>query len=231
MERSHWQWNEMIQVGTDYLSEHEVRAYDDRMAAIRDVGAEARRILGLLGLTADDSLLEIGTGTGAFARAASRHCRTVIAIDVSETMLGHAARRAREDGISNIEYVHAGFLGYEHQGDPLAAVVSQLALHHLPDAWKLVALKRLAGAVRTGGGLYLTDVVFPDEAQLDFPAYADRLLGRMPADVRDEMAVHIRQEYSTFDWIMQGILRRAGFAVESAEMEGEFLAHYLCCRV
>ncbi len=230
MERPRWQWDEMVQRGTDYASLAEVRAYDERMGAIRDVAAEARRILDLLKPSPADILLEIGTGTGAFARMAARQCRTLIAIDVSETMLTYAAQRARDEGITNIVFAQGGFLTYEHRGEPVAAVVSQLALHHLPDAWKLIALRRLADVMKEGGGLYITDVVFPDEAQGDWPAYAEGLLRGMPEEIQEEMACHVREEFSTFDWIMRGILERSGFAIESAEMDGDYLAHYLCRR-
>jgi putative AdoMet-dependent methyltransferase len=36
-----------------------------------------------------------------------------------------------------------GFLNYEHNGPPLDMIVSNLALHHLPDFWKMIALKRI----------------------------------------------------------------------------------------
>jgi ubiquinone/menaquinone biosynthesis C-methylase UbiE len=156
-----WQWDEQVQRGTDYGSIAEVEIYDERMSALRDVQAEADSILDLLQLSSDDTLVEIGTGTGAFARAATRRCRWVIAVDVSPVMLEYARTRAEEQSIDNISFQRAGFLTYQHQGEAPAAIVSQLALHHLADAWKLVALRRLARLLRHDGRLYLTDVVFP----------------------------------------------------------------------
>jgi putative AdoMet-dependent methyltransferase len=223
-----WQWDERIQRGTDYASVAEVRAYDVQMAALRDIAAETERIFALLGLSDDDVLLEVGTGTGAFSRAASRRCQKVIALDVSRAMLTYASQRAEEEHLDNIVFQEAGFLTYEHQGEPLSAVVSQLALHHLPDAWKLVALRRVAGFVRGGGGLYLTDIVFPDRAERDWSSYFQELVDSMPEGSRAQMACHIREEFSAFDWMMREILVRAGFTLESAELEGGFLGHYLC---
>lgn len=69
-----WQWDEQVQRGTDYGSIAEVEIYDERMSALRDVQAEADSILDLLQLSSDDTVVEIGTGTGAFARAAARRC-------------------------------------------------------------------------------------------------------------------------------------------------------------
>lgn len=83
-----WQWDESIQRGTDYASVERVREYDERMAALRDVAAEAGKILALLALAPDDVVLDVGTGTGAFARAAAGRCRKVIALDVSPVTSG-----------------------------------------------------------------------------------------------------------------------------------------------
>jgi len=225
-----WQWDEQVQRGTDYGSIAEVEIYDERMSALRDVQAEADSILDLLQLSSDDTLVEIGTGTGAFARAATRRCRRVIAVDVSPVMLEYARTRAEEQSIDNISFQRAGFLTYQHQGEAPAAIVSQLALHHLADAWKLVALQRLARLLRHDGRLYLTDVVFPDHALDDWPMYVQGILGRMPENQRFEMTRHVAQEFSTFDSLLQLMLDRAGFDIESAEMERDFLGHYLCRR-
>jgi putative AdoMet-dependent methyltransferase len=225
-----WQWDESVQRGTDYAGQAEVQAYDERMAALRDVSAEAEKILSLLSVTPDDVVMEIGTGTGAFAREAAKRCRLVIALDVSEAMLVYARERAAEEGVANIRLLKAGFLTYEHEGQPVAAAVSQLALHHLPDAWKVVALRRLAGFIRPGGRLFLTDVVFPDDAIGDPLAYFQTVVDSIPASSRQEMARHVRQEFSTFDCLMREIIVRAGFAIENVDMDGGYLYHYLCRR-
>jgi hypothetical protein len=39
------------------------------------------------------------------------------------------------------------------------AVVTTLALHHLPDFWKGMALKRVHGMLKRGGRLYIHDVI------------------------------------------------------------------------
>ncbi len=225
-----WQWDEDRQVGTDYTDETEVRVYDQRMSALRDRAEENRCTIELLGVTQSDSVLEVGTGTGSFALQCARVAERVVALDVSQAMLNYAAEQAERDGIRNISFVRAGFLSYVHEGPPVDLVVSQLALHHLPDPWKLVALRRLAGIVRSGGRLLLSDVVFPDDAATDFAGYCEALVGAMPSSSATEMARHLASEFSTFDWAMRGILIRAGFSLEHARTEGAFLTHYLCRR-
>ena len=200
------------------------------MAALRDVEAGAQAILALLDLSPEDVLLEVGTGTGTFALAAARCCRKVIAIDVSPVMLAYATEKAQEQQVTNVEFAEAGFLTYEHRGEPVAAVVSQLALHHLPDAWKRVALGRLHGFMREGARLYTCDVVYAERAKEDWASYFQGLVDSVPDDRREEVAGHIREEFSTFDWMMREIIARAGFVLERARLEGDFLADYLCRR-
>ncbi|NLT36439.1 MAG: methyltransferase domain-containing protein [Gaiellales bacterium] len=225
-----WQWDELTQIGTDYEDVAEVRAYDERMAALRDRAAENRRVLEMLSVISEDLVLEVGTGTGLFARQCAAITKHVIAIDISRAMLDYAALRAMEEGIANISFVHAGFLTYRHDGPPIDAVVSSLALHHLPDQWKLVGLKRLAGITRRGARLLLSDLVFPDHTVDDPVAHFGALVSGMPPSSRKEMERHLRTEFSTFDWAMRQIVSRAGFRLEWSTIEG-VLTHYLCTRL
>jgi putative AdoMet-dependent methyltransferase len=229
MDRPQWQWDEMVQRGTDYEDMAEVEAHDARMAQMRDVAAENHAILELLRLAPEDDVLEIGTGTGAFAFAAARVCRRVYACDTSEAMLAYAARRAQREGVRNIDFRRGGFLTYEHPGEPLSAVVTQLALHHLPDFWKGIALARVAHLLRPGGRLYLRDIVHsfaPGEHAQTFETVLARHSDRMQGD----WARHVSREFSTCDWIMEGLLARAGFAIEESEYASGVFAHYLCVK-
>jgi len=90
-------------------------------------------------------------------------------------MLNFTRRKAELRGIKNIEFHQAGFLTYDHHGEPLDAVVSQLALHHLPDFWKMIALKRIFAMLKEGGKFYLRDVVysFPVDNYMDFFRYKE----------------------------------------------------------
>jgi putative AdoMet-dependent methyltransferase len=40
----------------------------------------------------------------------------------------------------------------------------------------------------------------------------------------------VRNEYSTMDWIMQGMIERAGFKIEKATHSQGFFALYLCTK-
>jgi hypothetical protein len=76
--------------------------------------------------------------------------------------------KVEASGHKNIECVSAGFLTYEHSGEPVDFAYSRYALHHLPDFWKVQALVRLGRFMRPGAVLRLWDVVYsfqPDELQ------------------------------------------------------------------
>jgi putative AdoMet-dependent methyltransferase len=225
-----WQWDEGVHCGTDYADGAEVERYDARMALVRDVASESEKILEFLRPSSDDVILEIGTGTGFFARTAAKYCREVIALDISRTMLATATERAEGENAGNVTNVHAGFLTYEHAGEPVDAVVTQLALHHLPDSWKLIALRRLHQIMRPGGKLFLGDVVYhQEEMETEPSAYFERLVTSLPEAIREGMARHIAREYSTLDWIMRGLLERSGFRVERVD-SSRFMTGYFCTR-
>ena len=160
MTKPGYQFDEMIHSGVDFANPTEVEAYDRRQQ--RDPEAE-RQLLAHLNVTGDDTLLEFGPGTGFLTLEAAKLCHKVYAADVSAAMLAHIRFRAAALGLDNIELVHAGFLSYRHQGDPVDYVVSQFAFHHLPDFWKVQALTQIADALKRGGTFYLRDVVFSFE--------------------------------------------------------------------
>jgi ubiquinone/menaquinone biosynthesis C-methylase UbiE len=222
-----WQWNERQQVGTDYTDVAEVERYEKRMGEFRDLAAEDAAILTALALPAHSHLLEIGTGSGHFARAAAHAGHRVTAFDVSPTMLQYAERRAAADGLTGIEYRQAGFLTFSAPPATFDAAVTCVALHHLPDVWKAVALENIHRVLKPGGFFLLGDIVFSWLGG-DHAACFGAFINSCPERMRQEAAVHVAKEYSTLDWIMEGLLTRAGFQILRAESEKPSLVQYLC---
>jgi ubiquinone/menaquinone biosynthesis C-methylase UbiE len=228
-----WYYDEFIQIGTDYTDKEEIRRYDRKMQKIRNIGSEVETMLRLIGLQQEDRVLEIGCGTGEFSIELSRHCKQVIALDVSEGMLEFAREKAKSRNRNNIQFIKGSFLTFESDDGPFDAVVTQLALHHLPDFWKLIALQRISSILSTGGRFYLKDIVFSSETR-DFDSFISKLLQSIPDEVKDEMTreymLHIKEEFSTFDWVIEGLIEKAGFRIEEAIYENGFLATYLCVK-
>lgn len=225
-----WQYDETIQVGTDYRDSDEVEAYDQRMAKVRNFSLEIEQISHALAIAPESTVWEIGTGTAELALGIALRCKRIYAIDVSEPMLAYAHAKARRRNIANIEFHTGGFLTGFHPPQPVDAIFTQLALHHLPDFWKLVGLKRLYRTLVKGGTFVMSDIVYPSFVE-DYDRYFDEFLDDIRARAGDKMAAetarHIQKEYSTLDWIMEGILRQAGFRVHRKQYHG-ILTMYVC---
>jgi len=227
-----WLYDESIAPGTNYREESEVRAYDEHMAKLRDTAREAEEIRAALALGPDATAWEIGAGTGECALQLARWCRTVIATDISPAMLSFARRKAAERGITNVVFEHGGFLSGYIPEAPVDAVVSQLALHHLPDFWKARALALAAARLRPGGRFFLRDVVYqPETLESDdlFRQTVEAIRERTGESGVQRTIEHIKREYSTFDWVLEGMLQRAGLKVLQKDVAG-FLTRYLCER-
>src|SRR5258706_11103143 len=114
MEHPSWYPDEVAHAGGEHLDADYVPRYDQKAATDP---ADDLALLRTLGLNATHTLVDLGTGTGTFARAAAPLCRRVVAVDVSPVMLATLRQKAAQLGIANIECAQRGFLSYEHQGD------------------------------------------------------------------------------------------------------------------
>lgn len=226
---SSYSYNEFKHIGVDFADPQQVQKYDAQQNTNL---AKERQLVQHLGITTGNIVLEFGPGTGAFTHAAAETGAQVISIDISEAMLSYSQNRAQTSGLSNIKFVRSGFLSYEHQGPFADFVVSKFALHHLPDFWKAIALERIAKMMSDGGNLYLKDVVFsfpPAEANI----HLDQWIARVSTESgrgfsRAEYEMHIRDEFSTFGWILEEMLQRAGFEVVKAYYETPTYGEYTC---
>jgi putative AdoMet-dependent methyltransferase len=229
-----WYYDEMAQVGTDYNDPAEVKAFDERHERFRDYVAQGEAIARAIDLKTDQTIIDLGVGTGAFSLYAAGMCKTIHAVDVSKAMLTYTSQKAEAKGIGNIDFHYGGFLTYEHKVDPVDAVVSVAALHHLPDVWKMIALRRLAKMIKPGGKFYLKDVVFSfemDNHEAVLNGWVDGFVQQVGPEFKKEVEGHVRDEYSTTDWIMEGILKRTGFRIDEKEYTDEVMAVYVCTRI
>jgi ubiquinone/menaquinone biosynthesis C-methylase UbiE len=225
-----WFYDEFQQSGVDFEDTAQVEAYD-RNQRSSSTQAEQELIEGL-GICAGHTVVDLGTGTGTFAIQACKAGARVHAVDVSQTMLAYARKKALAANAENIEFQHAGFLTYEHRGDPVDFMVTKAALHHLPDFWKMVGLLRMASMLKAGGVLYLRDAVFSFNAS-EYRSRIDAWIDRMAKPAGEgftlsDFETHVREEYSTFGWIIEGMLTRAGFEIEQANYLTPEYAQYVC---
>ena len=231
MSQRDWYLDELAFAGPEHLDEAYVAAYDDK--ALTDWSAE---VAGLsdLGLRPESTLVDLGTGTGGLALAAAPVCQRVIAVDVSPAMVEIVRQRAKTAGLDNVEVVQAGLLSYEHRGEPVDVVYSRHVLHHLPDFWKAVAFQRIAAMLQPGGVFRLRDLLFSCDLS-EINEVVDAWLGRASTIPgvgwqRSELALHMRDEYSTFTWLIEPMLQQAGFDIESAEYDPSQIYTAYTCR-
>jgi putative AdoMet-dependent methyltransferase len=231
LEIPQWQYDEMKLYGVKFDSEEFADKYDEHHLKFRDYQKETEERIKLLALDRESAIIDMGCGTGAFAIHAAGYFSKIYAVDVSQLMINHARKKANEIGIDNVEFHHAGFLTYKHQDEPVNGIVSTLALHHLPDFWKLIALKKLVQMLKPGGRFLLADVVFSFDAtdyEANIKRFIQTMTDRMGAEMKQELETHFRQEYSIFDWIMEEMLEKAGFTIKKADYREGFFATYLC---
>lgn len=228
IEKPTWYYDEFKQIGTDYEFIDEVRKYDERMHELRNIPKETADTIGRLDINSESIFVEFGCGTGELSIAAAGLCRKVHAVDISKVMLDYANEKAKTRGADNIEFHHAGFLTYEHADDPADIVVTQLALHHLPDFWKVIALGRIYDILKPGGRFFLRDVVFSFDMK-DYRKELDAWIDTIKENCGSvNCRNHIRDEYSTTSWLMEDMLRHTGFKILSAEYSGGVFGIYLC---
>jgi ubiquinone/menaquinone biosynthesis C-methylase UbiE len=232
-DRPSWILDELAHAGRENLDAGHVARYDGKM----DAGAAAElAALQAAGLGESATVIDIGAGTGQFTLAVAAAVRRVVAVDVSPVMLERLQAKLRERGVGNVECVAGGFLSYEHESEPADLVYSRFALHHLPDFWKAQALVRVADMLKPGGVLRLSDVVYgfePAEAE----ACLERWISQTASEAIDggwtraELEEHVRDEHSTFTWLLEPMLERAGFAIEQADYsEDRMVASYRCVK-
>lgn len=224
-----WLLDELAFAGRENLDAEHVARYDGK----EDAGAVEEIVyLRQFGLDESFVVVDLGAGTGQFALEVAPVCARVVAVDVSPVMLSLLRDKIADRGLTNVDVRQAGFLTYEQAGDPADLVYSRYALHHVPDAWKAVAFAHIHRMLKPGGLLRLWDVVYnfePDDALRGFEAWcstgADRIVGEWG---RWELEEHIREEYSTFTWLLEPMMERAGFAIEDATYsEDGIFAKYL----
>ena len=151
--------------------------------------------------------LEIGCGTGAFARLLAKRADSVLALDLSPQMIQLA--RARSNQYPNIDFQVADALAWEFPTEQFDCIISIATLHHLPME---IMLAKMKVALKTNGTLLILDLFkerFSDMYTDLFAIPVNIILkflktGRIkqPLEVREAWAAHgQRDSYLTLPQI------------------------------
>ncbi|MSU34200.1 MAG: metalloregulator ArsR/SmtB family transcription factor [Pedosphaera sp.] len=117
---------------------------------------------------------DLGSGEGLLAELLARRCLKVIAVDNSERMVAFGARKARQNGLKNLEFRQGDIEDPPVESASVDLVILSQALHHAMDpARAITAAKRI---LKPGGQLLILDLVkhrFEQAREL----YGDQFLG------------------------------------------------------
>src|SRR5262245_45458325 len=121
--------------------------YDD---SVRSIWA---RFLETDPIASADRVLDIGCGCGQSTRDAARLARdgSALGIDLSESMLGEARRRAVAEGLTNVEFRHADAQVHAFDSAAFDLVISRFGAMFFND--RPAAFANIASALRPGGRL------------------------------------------------------------------------------
>jgi Methyltransferase domain len=157
-----------------------------------------------------------------------------LVVDVSAAMTAALRTRIERLGLDNVTVVDAGFLSYVHEGEPADVVFTRNALHQIPDFWKAIALDRIASFMRPHGVLRLRDLVFdfaPREAEERIEAWMSGAVSDPAAGwTAQELAEHVRTEFSTYSWLLDSMLDRTGFDILERTFRRSAYGTYTCRR-
>lgn len=221
--------DEIAYAGAEHLDAEFVAGFD-RKQGYPDAGPDIAAFEAH-GLGPRSRIVEFGAGTGQFTEPAARRFGQVTAVEIAPAML--AVLRHRAAGLG-VRCVRAGFLSYQHEGEPADGVYTRHALHQLPDFWKSIALDRIARILRPGGVLRIRDLIYdftPAEAETVFGdwlrnAHDDPATGYTAADY----AEHIKTEHSTFRWLFEPMLAMAGFEIADVRYDARLYGAYTCVK-
>jgi len=230
---TNWMYNEFKHCGIDYSDEKQAEGYDSLHHTFRNYEKEFEDMLDFIGLanTQEMTIIDLGCGTGASTFFASNKFKEVFAVDVSDAMIAQVQKKADSANVKNLNLLIGGFLSYKHNSQAVDVIITKHAFHHLPDFWKQIALFRMNKMLKQNGILYICDVVFnldPNNYKDKIDKWIDGFEQFTGKELRSEVETHIRDEFSTFNWILEGMFARAGFEIDNKRSSDGFVTEYLC---
>ena len=127
--------------------------HDSAARWLREVQTQA---LAALALNPADVLLDVGCGTGAAVRDAAPQVRCAVGFDLSPGMITQAQARARDAGLTNVEFRQGDVSGPLPFADgSFTALVCTTAFHHFPKPRDTIA--EMARVLAPSGRLVIAD--------------------------------------------------------------------------
>ena len=109
------------------------------------------------GLLKDDMVLvDLGAGDGYLSRAMASAVSSVIAVDISEAMLKELSKKAKKQGINNIQTILGDGSDIPLSDESANVVCANMFLHHIEEP--ITAVKEMYRILKPGGRVFLADL-------------------------------------------------------------------------
>jgi 2-polyprenyl-3-methyl-5-hydroxy-6-metoxy-1,4-benzoquinol methylase len=100
-------------------------------------------------LKADDTILDLGCGTGLISNEIADSVKLIQAIDISSKMIEIAKKKAADRKIQNIEYTHSTISDERYKSGSFNVILAFYILHLLEDPKKTI--QRINDLLKPGG--------------------------------------------------------------------------------
>ena len=147
----------------------------------------------------DARLLDVATGPGHVALAFAPHVASVVAQDLTPSMLEFVEAESVRRGLTNVTTLLGSAESLSAADQSFDIVTTRLGAHHFPDV--PAALREFFRVLRPGGKVMVYDTTVPEDAELDSEINRIEIL-RDPSHVRN---------YRPSEW--RTMIEAAGFTV------------------
>jgi ubiquinone/menaquinone biosynthesis C-methylase UbiE/DNA-binding transcriptional ArsR family regulator len=127
------------------------------------------------------TVADLGSGEGLLSELLARRCKKVIAVDNSERMVEFGARKAKKNGLKNLEFRLGDLQNPPLEPESVDLVILSQALHHAEKPNEAIAATYRV--LKPGGELMILDLA-KHKFERAHDLYGDRWLGFAESDLQ-----------------------------------------------